>query len=79
MLYELDISGRSTWVGEVRTLICNLGFGEAWEFQQVGSEQLFLNEVKNTLTNRFNENWYNTIQENGRLKDYCKHKSFFRR
>ena len=75
MLFNLDLPGRKTWAGDVKQILCNLGFMHVWEQQQVGNETEFLTAFKNQLSIRLGHNWNTDIIDNKRLGTYGKFKT----
>ena len=65
MLYNdcINFPNKVTWVTLLRDLLGNLGFMDVWLQQSVGDRVLFLNLVKQRLTDQFIQNW------NSRLND----------
>ena len=66
MLYNdcINFPNKVTWVMLLRDLLGNLGFMDVWLQQSVGDRVLFLNLVKQRLTDQFIQNW------NSRLSDF---------
>jgi hypothetical protein len=77
MLLDLDRAGRTTWVCGVRSMLINLGFGVAWDTQQVGDETFFLNQVQICLMNNASQEWYDQVTKNGILGGYAQFKKIY--
>ena len=67
MLFQLDIAGRETWVGKIKSVLVNIGLEEAWLKQRVNNEKLFLNIVEERMIIISQVEWSNNGNNNGRL------------
>ena len=45
------------WCSLLKVLLGNLGFYEAWLFQDVGNDKVFISNVKQRLNDNFIQNW----------------------
>ena len=58
------------WCTLVKDLLCTLGFYDAWLFQNVGDEKVFLFQVKQRLNDHFVQNWLSRIENSSRSLFY---------
>ena len=60
----------------LKDLLSNLGFYDAWFFQDVGNENMFISAVRQRLSETFVQNWNERLQTSTRAYFY-KHIAFF--
>ena len=72
MLYNdcINFPIKVTWVTLLRNLLGNLGFMDVWLQQSVGDRVLFLNLVKQRLTDQFIQNWNSRLDDSTRALFY---------
>ena len=72
MLYNdcINFPNKVTWVTLLRDLLGNLGFMDVWLQQSVGDRVLFLNLVKQRLTDQFIQNWNSRLNDSTRALFY---------
>ena len=72
MLYNdcINFPNKVTWVTLLRNLLGNLGFMDVWLQQSVGDRVLFLNLVKQRLTDQFIQNWNSRLNDSTRALFY---------
>lgn len=78
-LFNLHEKGHINWVTQVKSLLCNCGFGLVWLFGGVTDEKSFLNEFRERLKADFELNWYQHVQESTRFSVYHSFKSLIGR
>lgn len=61
---------KTNWASQVRDLLCDLGFSEAWLNQPVADSKLFIALVKQRLNDTFIQNWNSRINESSRALFY---------
>ena len=59
-----------SWAKSVMYLLQSLGFNEVWINQGVGDVDIFLNLVKQRLTDSFIQNWYKELRNSTRARTY---------
>ena len=67
---------KNNWCSLLYGLLCTLGFNDAWLFQYIGYNVLFLSLVKQRLKDQFIQNWNGRLGESSRAIFY-KHISSF--
>ena len=72
LLYNaiLNNSNKQTWCPLIRKLLCTLGYSDAWLFQTVGDEKLFLLNVKQCLEDQFLQSWFGRLNNSSRASLY---------
>ena len=71
MLEDMGAFNRKqNWAGLVKQLLENLGFANVWINQDVGSEELFLAQVKTRLRDIFIQNWRTRLTNSSRADLY---------
>jgi hypothetical protein len=70
MLCNIDNRGKQNWVTEVRSFLCQFGFGEVWYNQGVGNIKAFLKELKVRLIDCRWQNWSEHVHESYRFGMY---------
>ena len=72
MLYNdcINFPNKVTWVTLLRDLLGNLSFMDVWLQQSVGNRVLFLNLVKQRLTDQFIQNWNSSLNDSTRALFY---------
>ena len=70
MLYDLDKSGKSTWVSNVRMCLCHYGFQYVWLDQGVAREDYFIKCFKQRLLDCHWQDWDSHIQNSDRYSFY---------
>ena len=71
MLYDIDNNvNKKSWASLTRDILCNLGFYDAWLFQNVGNENIFLSLVKQRINDQYIQVWNNSIQNSSRSSLY---------
>jgi hypothetical protein len=78
MLINLDGRGNRCWVSKVRSMLFDLGLGEAWIQQSVGCEQTFVMLFKERMIESFEREWSNSITTKDMYSNYRQFKSVFR-
>ena len=58
-----DESGRHNWATELRKLLCSLGYGYVYAYQNVGDVKLFLIDVKIRLIAMSESEWKDKCEE----------------
>ena len=82
MVYELLRSDNDrnpnikNWCSSVKSLLCTLGFADAWLFQGVGNDTTFMSLVKQRLNDQFVQNWYSRLSTSSRAAFYRSIASF---
>ena len=61
---------KQNWAWLVKQLLENLGFANVWINQDVGSEELFLAQVKTRLRDIFIQNWRTRLTNSSRADLY---------
>jgi len=61
MLTKLDENGKACWVSQLRGTLCQLGFGYAWIYQGVASEENFLALLRQRLIDTFLQEWHCSV------------------
>ena len=59
----INFPNKVTWVTLLRDLLGNLSFMVVWLQQSVGDRVLFLNLVKQRLTDQFIQNWNSSLND----------------
>ena len=67
---------KKKWCSLLYSLLCTLGFNDAWLFQDIGDRVLFVSLVKQRLKDQFIQNWNGRLEESSRAI-FCKHISSF--
>ena len=67
--------GRKTWAGEVKQILFKYGFGEVWEYQQVGNKTVCMSEFSTRLKDISLQEWSAEITNNKRLICYSAFKT----
>ena len=72
MLYNdcINVPNKVTWITLLRNLLGNLDFMDVWLQQSVGDRVLFLNLVKQRLTDQFIQNWNSILNDSIRALFY---------
>jgi hypothetical protein len=78
MLAELDRKGTTTWVTQIRNLLCYYGFELVWLFG-CGNKAAFCQALRERMVSDFYHEWRMHIDSSGKLKTYGKHKDVFGR
>ena len=68
MLFDIDSKGKCNWVTNVRSCLCEHGFGYTWAFQEVGDETVFLRNFRQRLIDTRWQNWESHIQTSNRFE-----------
>ena len=74
MLYMLCEKGHHNWVSEVRDLLCTYGFGIVWMCKVVGSERLFVREMKERFIDYYRQHWHAEICNSQHMMFYSSFK-----
>jgi len=74
-LLNLDASGRTNWVTDIRQILFSNGYGYAWLFQSVGCEKIFLHNLRQTLIDSFKAGWHGKITISEKYQFYSSFKS----
>ena len=53
MAFDDHVKGRTNWVSNVKSLLCENGFGYIWEFPEKVDFKTFLAEFKQRLIDNF--------------------------
>jgi exonuclease III len=61
---------KANWCSLVKSLLCSLGFHDAWLMQSVGNIDMFLFVVKQRLRDHFVQNWSSRLQDSSRALFY---------
>ena len=64
------------WCSMLKDLLCSLGFVDAWIYQGVGDDKLFLYLVKQRLHDQFVQNWNTRLTNSSRAMFYRNIASF---
>jgi hypothetical protein len=75
MLLNLERLGKKSWAYYVRQLLCVNGFGDVWQQQGVGNENMFIAIFKQRLIDQSGQNWHATVTTNERYELYASFKS----
>jgi len=59
-----------TWCSLLKDLLGNLGFYEAWLFQDVGNDKVFISNVKQRINDNFIQNWNERLGNSSRANLY---------
>lgn len=70
MLYQIDQQHRDTWVGSIRTLLCEHGFQDTWEAQYVENKEQFVQEFVNRVKNEYDRKWSYALSQSPKLSLY---------
>ena len=70
MLYDLDAKGKNTWASQIRTCLCELGFGFVWLNQGVGNCGEFIKVFRQRLIDCRWQQWSDHIQTSERYQMY---------
>ena len=71
MYTDIEIKPNAmSWAKSVMYLLQSLGFNEVWINQGVGDVDIFLNLVKQRLTDTFIQNWYTELRNSTRARCY---------
>ena len=66
----LSKKGHHNWVSDVRDLFCIYGFGIVWMCKKVGSEKLFVRQMKERLIDCYKQHWHTEICNNQHMVFY---------
>lgn len=79
MLTNIYFPEKITWVTKVRDILFKCGMGFYWLRQKVCNENLFLNNVRQRLTDIYRQEWHCSIQDtsNNRIYKYLKNELTF--
>ena len=67
---------KTNWCSLLKNLLCLLAFVDAWTFQSVGNNDMFLYIVKQRLNDQFIQNWYARLTQSSRALFYNTISSF---
>ena len=71
MLYDItEIPNIKNWVSLVKNLLSNLGFFPVWVAQGVGDEKIFLSIFRQRVSDHFNQNWQQRLNESSKASFY---------
>ena len=65
------------WANKVRTMLSENNLERFWESQEVQSESSFLHRLKDSLVNKFREQWLNDLHSSERCSIYRQFKVTF--
>jgi len=68
---------KKNWCTLLKDLLSNLGFYDAWLFQDVGNVNIFISALRQRLSDTFIQNWNNRLENSSRANLY-KHIAIFR-
>ena len=77
-LFLLCEQGSTNWVSKIKHLLEFNGFGIVWFFNGVGNEPLFLNELRQRLTDCYTQGWHAHISESEKFSTFYSFKPFIR-
>ena len=60
--YMEEHENKTNWVGLLRGLLCEHGFGEVWYNQGVGNEDVFMEVFKQRLTDMYGQTWCHALE-----------------
>ena len=66
---------KGSWCDQVRNVLNDLGLGEYWESEDIGSVQAWSNRVEKEIKNREVLTWLNAVQAAPKLRTYRRIKS----
>ncbi|KAL4236926.1 hypothetical protein ACF0H5_005312 [Mactra antiquata] len=61
---------KPNWCSLLKSFLCNLGFYDAWFFQDIGNVDIFLSCVKQRLNDNFIQNWNSRLANSSRALFY---------
>ena len=70
---------KPSWALNVKSLLCNVGMGEAWYNQGVGHPGLFIGLLKQRLRDNFVQDWHSRLESSPRARFYRSIKDNFGR
>ena len=74
MLRHLSDLGKKSWVFDLKIILQENGFADAWDQQSVGNMTTFLRLLRQRLVSRFQDSWQNAIITSDRFEFYASFK-----
>ena len=74
-----DIDGQNgyKWLAYLKDLLSKIGFGEAWAYQSVGNEKLFLEMCKQRISDIYKQDWFASLNDSSKARTYILFKESF--
>ena len=61
---------KPNWANLVKNMLCSYGFGEAWAYQAIGNDRIFIELFKQRISDIYKQDWRAVLSNTSKARTY---------